>query len=491
MVINKIVCKGIIVGIVALLVGAGLVPSIDGNMERIDIVEDVDRYENEKLQSEEILEKFASASMFFTKNKGQFPEHVLFQTHAPGATVYLYQDKIVSVFTKETKERSDMKEEMDPSRIKYRLHLDSEPLQMEKTPVVATFVDANKEVTVKDNVMLPHYNNYFMGNDPDKWYTNVPNYQEVIYKNIYPGIDLRYYYHNSSLKYDFIVHPGADPSVITICYEGVENLRVTPTDDLEIMTCFGEILENAPLIYQEINGVRHQIAGGYEIREPNVFGFTIELGFNPLFPLVIDPELVYSTFLGGINYDNGCDIAVDNEGNAYVTGFTNSDDIPMVSPYDGTRNGGYDVFVAKLSPSTGGVSSLVYSTYIGGDNTDTGESIAVDNEGNAYVTGFTYSEDFPTTPDAYDNTYNGVEGLEYQDVYLSKFSASGDSLLYSTYLGGTHNDMGWNIIVDSDKNAYITGGTQSDDFPTTPDAYDDSYNGGDIFGGDIRRPCDC
>jgi len=333
--------KGLVLGIIILFVGAGFVPSIDGNIERVDM-----------LQSEEILEKIASASMFFTKNKGQFPEQVLFQTHAPGATVYLCQDKIVSVFTKEIKERPDMEEEMDQSGIKYRLHLDNEPLQMEKIPVVAKFVDANKDVTVKDEVILPHYNNYFIGNDPDKWYTNVPNYQEVMYKNIYPRIDLRYYYHDSSLKYDFIVHPGADPSVINICYEGVENLRVTPTGDLEIMTCFGVILEKAPLIYQEINGVRNQVAGGYEIREPDVFGFTIDVGFDPLFPLVVDPELVYSTFLGGIDYDNGCDIAVDNEGNAYVTGFTNSDDIPMVNPYDGTRNGGYDVMLmSQVSPT--------------------------------------------------------------------------------------------------------------------------------------------
>ncbi len=340
---------------------------------------------------------------------------------------------------------------------------------MEMISTVAEFVGANPSAVVTGERRLPNNNNYFIGNNPEKWYTDVPNYQEVVYKGIYPGIDLQYHFIENTLKYDFIVYSGGDPDTILIRYDGVDNMRVTSDGDLAIETRFGLFSEKSPVIYQEINGIKQGIIGRYEPRQPNSFGFAIEDEYNPLYPLVIDPTLAYSTYLGGTYYDEGLGIAVD-DGNAYITGYTNSPDFPTTpQAYDRTYNGQYDVFVSKL-PLAG--NALIYSTYLGGTNNERGHDIAVD-DGNAYITGGTWSSDFPTTLGAYDTTYNG-----YCDVFVTKLSPYGSILIYSTYLGGTSSDYGYGIAV-AGGNASITGATYSSDFdfPITPGAYDTTYNG--------------
>ena len=439
----------------------------DTGMKEAGIYGDGER-EVSEVSKDSILTSFSASSTYFTENKGQFPDEVLFQAHVSGATVYLCRDSVVSVFTREI----NISGENDHEDImRDSVTMDREPPEMEVLSVVTRFVNASSTVVVAGGGLLPHRNNYFMGNDPSKWYVDVPNYQAVLYKNIYSGIDLRYYSHQGSLKYDFIAQPGVDPSVIKMEYEGIENVEMTPKGDLEISTRLGVLSEKEPVMYQEKDGARVQIRGGYGIMNDNIFGFTIQGEYDQTCPLIIDPELVYSTYLGGTSSDYGMGVAVDGAGNTIITGDTWSSNFPMVNPIDGTHNGGGDAFVAKLSPS----GSLLYNTYLGGTNNDIGWNVAVDGGGNAYITGYTYSSNFPVVNPC-DSTYNGNG-----DAFVTKLSTSGNSILYSTYLGGTKYDYGVGVAVDWNENAYITGWTESSNFPVK-NSYDNTYNGnGDAF----------
>ena len=397
----------------------------------------------------------------FTENQGQFGEKTRFRCDAPGATFYLAANEAAYLITRHT-------DDGEFGRLAYSPTEFGKPhLRREGLLIKAQFVGANPNPEVVGVDRLSQSNSYFLGNDPSRWKANVANFSSVVYRDVYPGIDLKYYGDGRSMKYDFVVHPDADVSTIRIRYQGLEDLHVKPGGDLEGHTSFGPIREKAPLIYQEIAGERRRIAGRYEIKEPGVFGFAVDQAYNPARPLVIDPELIYSTYLGGTSEENAFGIAVDDEGSAYVVGWTYSGDFPTVNPYDETHNGSRDIFVAKLSPSG---DSLLYSTYVGGSNPDEGLGIAVDSEGNAYINGQTWSSDFPTVV-PYDDTFNGD-----RDVIMAKLSPSGDSLIYSTYLGGAALDIGWRIAVDGDGCAYAVGATQSSDFPTE-NAYDGSLGG--------------
>lgn len=445
---KNFVKKGIILSILVILVGASILPNISADMNESIIVKDISIVENNDLQSKEVNGILSSIPLFFTKNIGQFPEDVMFQAKVQGATLYFCRDSIVTVFS-----RSVEKAEKDFMSNKVRSAASQEVLS-----VVEKFVDANIEPVIIGEGALSHYNNYFIGNDPNKWYTDVPNYEAVYYKDIYPGIDLKYYGYEGSLKYDFIVSPGADPSVIKIQYEGIENLRVTDTGDLEVQTLFGSIIEKSPLIYQEINDVQLEICGRYQKIEDNVFGFILDDSYDPSYPLVIDPIVLrYSTYLGGSGGESGYGIAVDNSGCAYVTGGTTSGDFPTENAYDTTHNGGFlDVFVSKIDPSPpGGIPSLKYSTFLGGEYMESGSGIAVDDNGCAYVSGNTNSVGFPTVL-AYQNSLNGNS-----DAFISKLSSAGNALLYSTYFGGSSEEAGFGIVLDGDGNVYITGQTMS------------------------------
>ncbi|MCX6665896.1 MAG: SBBP repeat-containing protein [Euryarchaeota archaeon] len=424
-------------------------------------------------QSEMIYDQFASSSLFFTANKGQFPDEVLFQTHALGATVYLCKDKVVSVFTREIEGSSSSENNIQQDE---PIHMRDEPKSSPKEmiSVVAQFVDASNQACIVGEGLLSHYNNYFIGNDPHKWYTDVPNYQSVVYQNIYPGIDLRYYPQGNTLKYDFIVNPGADPSQITIRYDGLHDFQLTSSGNIVASTRLGTTQEQKPLIYQVNNDMKQDIQGRYELRKaPQSFGFACNERYDRSRALVIDPALEYSTFLGGMMNDMGLDIEVDQNDCVYVTGATRSCDFPMMNPYDGIYNGGDDAFVTKFSAHG---NELVYSTYLGGTDDDGACSIAVDQNGCAYVTGITYSNDFPMV-NPFDMSTSGLD-----EAFVSKLSAQGNELVYSTYLGGTQEDEAFGIVVDQNNNAYITGSTSSDDFPTTVDSYDGSLNGDwDVF----------
>src|SRR5262245_16422596 len=315
---------------------------------------------------------------------------------------------------------------------------------------------------------LPGKSNYFIGNDQRKWRANVPHYAKVRYENIYPGIDLVYYSNRRRLEYDFVVAPGADPHAIMLEFEGAEKPELDARGNLALRSAGGLIRINKPFVYQEVDGVRREISSGYALKDNCQVGF--QLGaYDASRPLVIDPTLVYSTYLGG-SADEGLSntgVVVDSSGNAYVMGTTNSSNFPTTSGSIQASSGGgeSDIFIAKLN-ATG--TALLYSTYLGGGATDSslGGAIAVDASGNAYVTGETSSANFPTTPGAFQTAYQG--GLS--DVFVAKLNANGSALVYSTYLGTSKGEQGFGIAVDSAGSAYVTGTTFAENFPTTPGA---------------------
>jgi hypothetical protein len=274
-----------------------------------------------------------------------------------------------------------------------------------------------------------------------------------------------------NLKYEFRLKPGASVKDVRLGYRGAEGLSVGTGGDLLVRTSLGVLKDAAPVSYQLIGGERVPVESRYVLKGNGGYGFAMG-AYDPRYPLVIDPGLAYSTFLGGTSRDEGSGIAV-REGKAYVTGLTGSADYPTTpGAFDTTFNGSTDAFVTKLNASG---SALVYSTFLGGTDFEKGLGIAVDRRGRrAHVTGFTSSADYPTTPGAFDTTIDGF------DVFVTKLNASGSALNYSTFLGGSDFDLGLGIAVrgDNGDNAYVTGRTFSADYPTTPGAFDRTFNGG-------------
>ena len=314
---------------------------------------------------------------------------------------------------------------------------------------------------------LPGKSNYFIGDDKSRWLANVPNYSKVKYEQVYPGIDLIYYGNQRRLEYDFHVAPGARPGVIRILFEGVRKLRIGAGGDLLIETAAGEVRQHRPDVFQVKNGIKRGVAARYVVKSERVMGFVLGK-YDSSLPLIIDPVLVYSTYLGGSEGDQANAVAVDADGNAYVTGSTLSTRFPVSHPLQRDLSGYFDVFVAKLTPSG---NTLLYSTYLGGSGDDQGNGIAVDSSGSAYVTGKTGGA-FPTTANAFQTDKPGG-----YDAFVTKISPAGDALVYSTYLGGeipfppTYNpnagiDIGYGIAVDREGNAYVTGLSYSPGFPT-------------------------
>ncbi len=314
--------------------------------------------------------------------------------------------------------------------------------------------------------------NYFKGNDPKKWQTNVARYERVRYAQVYPGIDVVYYGQQQQLEYDFEVAPGVDAGLIALEFEGVRRVSIERrTGELVLKTAGGEVRQRRPVTYQEVGGERREIVSRYVLRGGREVG--IEVGeYDRTKPLVIDPVLTYSTYLGGTADDYGFGIAADAAGNAYVVGSTVSDDFPTFRQYQKARGAPWvfgDAFVAKINTNAAGRASLVYSTYLGGATKccTGGSAIAVDSSGIIYVTGGTVSPDFPTL-NPYQQTFRG-DGALVGDAFLAKLNpnlSGAASLVYSTYLGGSLDDFATGVAVDSAGHAYLTGYTHSPDFPT-------------------------
>jgi hypothetical protein len=354
-----------------------------------------------------------------------------------------------------------------------RLKEGSAENQFKSVVVKQEFVGANP-VRPEGRQQASWYSNFFYGNDQSKWQSYVHNYREVYYENLYKGIDLRYYITDNGLKYDFIVQPGADVEQIKLRYDGAERILKSEHSNLIIKTVLGDFTDKALYIYQDYDGARHKIEGRLIIFNDLDYGFEITENYRNDLPLVIDPELEFSTFAGGTEREYPNDIAVDTSGNSYVTGYTHSNDFPnSTGANDTTFNGDRDTFIFKLNP-TG--TMMVYSTYLGGVNEDYGFGIEVNSGGDAFITGNTISTNFPVTSNAYDKTHNGTS-----DAFLTRLNSAGSLLVYSTFIGGINNDWGKGIDIDSSDNAYITGYTFSVDFPVSADAFDKTRNSDDAY----------
>ena len=311
---------------------------------------------------------------------------------------------------------------------------------------------------------LPGTANFFIGNDPSKWHSNVTTYGAVVYHDLYPGIDLRYNGTTGTLKREFVVTPGANPSVIRLHYEGADTIALGDLGALVITSGNSTLMETPVVCYQEINGARVPVHASYHIAGNSDVSF--DLGYyDPAYPLVIDPALVFATYLGGAGADTqGYSIATDTSGNIYVTGNTATPVFPATSgSYNYKSLRGQEVFVTKLNPDGSG---LVYSTYFGGASGDWGTDIAVDSGGNATIVGMAGNAaplpDFPVTSHAFQPLYGGGNS----DVFVTKLNPAGTGLVYSSYLGGSGDEMSPGVVLDNNGNAYIAGQTSSHDFPT-------------------------
>src|SRR5713226_4438228 len=329
----------------------------------------------------------------------------------------------------------------------------------------ATLAGANEHATVAKLDELPGRRNYLIGNDSAKWRTDVPTYSRVRFNEVYPGINVTYYGNQHQLEYDFEVAAGADPRQIQFAFSRKVRPRIAANGDLILRIEGGEIVERKPIVYQSIDGDRRFVEARFVLRGERQAAFEIG-SFDGTKPLVIDPTLVYATYLGGVGDEVGSSIAVDSNNNVYITGTTSSTNFPTLGPAFANNAGLSDIFVTKINAAG---SAIIYSTYIGGSGLDGGDGIAVDNSGNAYVVGRvdSSSTNFPTTNGAFATTYRGGDF----DGVLFKLNAQGNALVYSTFLGGEENDSTEGIAVDANGNAYVTDGTKSQGFPTTVNAY--------------------
>lgn len=452
------------------------------------------------------IEAYRTRPMAFELNQGQTDPQVKFLVRAPGYTAFLTSMENVLAL-------------QGPGG--------------SATVVRMQIVGANPSARIVGVEPLAGRVNYFRGGNSEQQVTNVPTYARVKYVDLYPGVEMVYYGRERQVEYDFVVAPGADPNVITLAFEGADKLEVNDQGDLVLHTAAGELRQQRPFIYQEVAGARQSVSGGYVLTGEREVGFRLG-SYNARHPLVIDPVLVYSTYLGGsghplsLDKDGGTDIAVDAGGNVYVTGATNSIEFG--------RSWHTDVFVAKFNP-TG--TRLLYMTYLDGSgwddrghaiavdpvciervdavcnayvagwsdrqgilvaklgptgiplykvsfganaprlSMDAGYGIAVGTNGNAYVTGWTrtpYASEFPTTAGAFQRSYGGGDA----DAFVVRLNGSG-GLVYSTFLGGSGLDQGAEIEVDAAGNAYVTGSTESrapGGFPTRPGSFQ-PVSGGD------------
>ncbi|TFH09747.1 MAG: hypothetical protein E4H14_03840 [Candidatus Thorarchaeota archaeon] len=424
--------------------------------------------ENEVLNESEIGESaYQAMQTQFYENLGQVQNsEVRFYGEMSGLGVAFTDSSVIYRLSTQVQD----------SAPKYMLHDIESHVTPESTIVTLSFEGANA-VTPYGNGFLSHTSNYFIGNDPDEWYTGIRSFSEVVYPGIYDNIDLIYQVSEEGLKYEFILWPGGNSDDIRILYDGIESLNVDEDGSLVADTFLGPLIDKGLYIYQDTQSGREEVAGTFimGIEDDCGFGFQIDADYNEGLPLIIDPYLHYSTFVGGSSDDQGRSIALDSSNNVYVTGYTTSSDFPTTSGANDTSyNSGDDVFILKLS-SDG--STLLYSTFVGGSSGDNGISIALDNLNNAYITGYTSSSNFPTTPGCNDTSHN-----LFQDIFILKLSSDGSTLLYSTFVGGSDSDYGSSIALDGSDNAYVTGYTTSSDFPITSGANDTGYNsGGDVI----------
>lgn len=401
----------------------------------------------------DMAESYGDLPLHFEPNQGQTDRAVKFLARGDGYTLFLTNSEAVMAFNQKASE-----DEPQGGSAVLRMQL----------------IGAATKPNVEGRARLPGVSNYFVGTDPQTWQTDIPHYAGVHYSEIYPGIDLVYYGNQRQLEYDFLVAPGADPSAIRLAFDGADQMKVDASGDLMIHLGSSSFRLYEPIAYQDVDNARRAVEAKYVLTAPG--SIRLQLGdYDPSLPLVIDPVLAYSSYLGGSGGDYGNGIAVDGSGNAYVVGQAGSTNFPTTAgAYQRTISGtlGYtDAFVTKINAAG---NAIVYSTYLGGSGPDVALGVAVDSTGSAYVVGEEQSTNFPLTAGAFQTP-------QYDwDVFVVKLNPTGSALTYASHFGGEGSDHGLAIALDSAGNAYITGWTAlpgGRPFPTV-NAFQPNYGGG-------------
>ena len=313
---------------------------------------------------------------------------------------------------------------------------------------------------------------YFIGSDPGGWKTKIPHYAKVRASEVYPGVDLVYYGNPQELEFDLVVTPGADPSRIVLALDAARKIEIDGRGDLIVDLGNGNVRLRHPNVYQGTKDLQESVEGAFILLGPSRVGFDVS-SYDRTRPLVIDPAIVYATYFGSGGWEMIENIAVDNFGCLYVLGSTQEPNFPTVNALNPTYRGGiFDVFVSKLNAAG---DTLLFSTYFGGSGRDTGGGIAVDADGDIYLAGVTDSANFPLVSPL-QSTFGGNGSVGFGDAFLTKMKSDGSALIYSTYLGGNGDDLAMRVAVDADKNAYVTGVTESANFPTA-NAFQAHYHG--------------
>ncbi|MDX9953364.1 MAG: SBBP repeat-containing protein [Anaerolineae bacterium] len=444
----------------------------------------------------EVERSLSQLPLLFIENCGQLNDQVTYYLPGSDKEIYFSQQGVTFALTTGQQSVDDRQEfgGMHPLTLTLPSSVTLSPSRpltstLARWAVKLDFIGANPDVRPVGEKKAETVFSYFRGSQ-DEWCTGLPSYQRLVYQDLWPGIDLVYYGTKGQLKYEFVVHPGADPAQIQLAYRGATGVVPQSDGRLEVATPVGNFHDGVPFAYQDIGGQRFPVAMNYRLTpvvqgtgeqvtfegtvfdlQPVTLNFAIG-DYDPAHSLVLDPAFIvgFSSLLGGSNDDRGYGIAIDGAGNAYITGETTSANFPVTVGPDLTyNNGDQDAFVAKVNTAGTG---LIYASFLGGSGFESGWGIAVDGSGGAYITGRTSSLDFPTTSGWPYQTLNG----SLQDAFVVKIDAYGTGLVYAGYLGGNNWDFGAGIAVDGVGSAYVVGTTSSANFPVTggPDI---SYNG--------------
>jgi hypothetical protein len=403
---------------------------------------------------------YVALPLRFEPNVGQADERVTFLSRGHGYTLLMTRTGAVLKLGKPAE-----RDTRPPG------HMRSKPA--EQAVIGLTFEGANRDPLVAGRGRLEGVSNYLLGSEPDRWFTGVPNFSRVFYRDLYDGVSLEYYANRAGeLEFDFTLAPGVDPDRIRLSYSGADALRIDRSGALVLEAGGDQVRQAPPVVYQWVDGSKREVQGRYVLHGTSQIGFALAT-YDRSIPLVIDPVITYSTYLGGSGDDFPIWSDIDPAGNFYVTGSTTSADFPTArKAFQPTFGGEEDAFVTKLNRSG---SRVVWSTYLGGDAADAALGLDVDRRGNVVVTGRTSSTGFPTTPGAFQPAFAGGDN----DAFVTKLNAKGSRLLFSTFLGGTGFDVGFISFFDRAGNVYVEGDTGSADFPTTPGSFQPTFGGGD------------
>jgi len=420
---------------------------------------------------------FSQSQVYFEENKGQYDSSVLYQASVAESQIRFLADgiSIATIRELEGEESSSPGQAYKP-KLGYLGEVEPE---YEALVWNFRFIQASPHVQVTAYDKRPGYVHYLKTSNPANWARYVSRYSAVRYENLYEGIDLLYYgTSDNGLKYDFVVQPTADVSQVRLAVEGGLNVEINEQGELEIHTLWGVVADAAPYTYQLINGQEIPVESSYRLYGPNEVGFEIIGSYRPEYPLIIDPLILnWSTFIHSSTSDDyAMAVDLDEANNVYVAGYTKSLQFPTTpGVFQYQYGGGLDLYLVKLSP---GGSTLEFATYLGGQDWELVYGMEVNAAGEAFLGGFTRSEDFPVTADAYQPVSRG--GLV--ESFALRLSASGDELVYGTFLGGTDRDYTYDLALAADNSLFLTGFTLSDDFPTTAGAYSQVQMGnGDVF----------